>query len=237
MQFSLIEIWHGMGIMAKVVAITLVLMALATVTVSIERLIHLARVSRSSSRFASRASPLLEAGELDLVIEQARACAPCPITRLVVAGGDKYQSHDPDRSGLSPIEAARREMHRRAEAISSELRAGLGVLASVGSVAPFVGLFGTVLGIISTFQGIKATGSGGLGAVSAGIAEALVVTALGLCVAIPAVLLFNYLTARIDRLELGLSHGASEFLDELERLHGHRSRPSHTAERAIAAAE
>jgi biopolymer transport protein ExbB len=90
------------------------------------------------------------------------------------------------------------------------------VLASVGSIAPFVGLLGTVLGIISAFRGIATAGSGGLSAVSAGISEALIETALGLAVAIPAVLAFNYLTGLITREESGLSRAAGELLDTIE---------------------
>jgi biopolymer transport protein ExbB len=93
---------------------------------------------------------------------------------------------------------------------------GLGVLASTGSVAPFVGLLGTVLGIVASFEGIAREGGGGLGAVSAGIAEALVVTALGLLVAIPAVLAFNHLSTRVERLLLALDHASSELVDHLE---------------------
>jgi len=80
--------------------------------------------------------------------------------------------------------------------MGAELRSGLAVLASVGSVAPFVGLLGTVLGIISAFRASASSGSGALSSVSAGISEALVETALGLAVAIPAVLAYNYLSTR-----------------------------------------
>jgi biopolymer transport protein ExbB len=107
-------------------------------------------------------------------------------------------------------------MARRAEQVSADLRRGMNVLASVGSVAPFVGLFGTVIGIINAFHGIAATGSGGLAAVSAGIAEALIVTAIGLGVAIPCVLLFNSISGRIDRFELALSSAGGEFADWLD---------------------
>jgi biopolymer transport protein ExbB len=102
----------------------------------------------------------------------------------------------------------------------------MSLLASVGSVAPFVGLLGTVVGIISAFQGIAATGSGGLGSVSAGIAEALVETALGLMVAIPAVLSFNYLTTRVGTVESALSRSLGELLDDLESEHGRTGRTS-----------
>ena len=78
-----------------------------------------------------------------------------------------------------------------------------------------------MVGIIAAFEGIAKSGSGGLGAVSAGIAEALIVTGIGLGVAIPAVLLFNFLSARIDRFELSLQNASGELIDQLEKNHGH----------------
>jgi biopolymer transport protein ExbB len=107
-------------------------------------------------------------------------------------------------------------MERYLEDMGADLRRGLAVLASVGSVAPFVGLLGTVLGIITAFQGIASSGSGGLSSVSAGISEALIETALGLAVAIPAVLAYNYLNTKIARDEGALNAAAGELLDTIE---------------------
>ena len=95
-----------------------------------------------------------------------------------------------------------------------------GRTVAVGSTAPFIGLFGTVIGIITAFQGIAAAGGGGIGAVSAGIAEALIVTAVGLFVAITAVLFFNYLSGRFDQLDMSMQHSAGELVDFLEGRHG-----------------
>jgi biopolymer transport protein ExbB len=117
---------------------------------------------------------------------------------------------------LSPLERMRRQMGRQLETIGADMRRGMPVLSSVGSVAPFVGLLGTVLGIISAFQGIAATGSGGLSSVSAGISEALIETAFGLAVAIPAVLAFNFLSTVITRDELALTTAAGELGDTVE---------------------
>jgi biopolymer transport protein ExbB len=121
-----------------------------------------------------------------------------------------------DISGLTPAERTRRHLERYMEEIGADLRSGIAVLASVGSIAPFVGLLGTVLGIISASQGIAATGSGGLWAVSAGISKALVETALGLAVAIPAVLAYHYLTNTITKDEGALNRAAGELLDTIE---------------------
>jgi biopolymer transport protein ExbB len=103
--------------------------------------------------------------------------------------------------------------------LGAQARRGMGVLATVGSIAPFVGLLGTVVGIIAAFEGIASEGSAGLGAIATGIAEALVVTALGLVIAIPAVLMFNLLSGKADGLMLSLGHAGSEFIDHLEAGH------------------
>ncbi|MCA9620943.1 MAG: MotA/TolQ/ExbB proton channel family protein, partial [Myxococcales bacterium] len=144
------------------------------------------------------------------------------------------QGHEEGEGGLTAVELARNEAERAKEAIGADLRKGMNVLASVGSVAPFVGLLGTVVGIIGAFQGIASKGSGGLGAVSAGIAEALIETAFGLMVAIPAVLLFNYLTARVARLELNLARSAGELLDDMENQDGRSADISEVREKQAA---
>jgi biopolymer transport protein ExbB len=132
-----------------------------------------------------------------------------------------YLAHRGARAGnLPPVEAARRELDRKSEEVAADVRRGMGVLASVGSIAPFVGLLGTVVGIIDAFQGIAKEGSGGLGAVSGGIAEALVVTALGLLVAIPAVLAFNFLTSQSESILRAVDQARSELVDWLENRHG-----------------
>jgi len=91
----------------------------------------------------------------------------------------------------------------------AELKENLGVLATIGATAPFVGLFGTVVGIINAF-GKMATSGGGIASVSAGISEALVTTAFGLFVAIPAVWAYNYFQNRIDRFTVEMSNSGSE---------------------------
>jgi biopolymer transport protein ExbB/TolQ len=111
------------------------------------------------------------------------------------------------------IAAVNRAVDRSSMRTVADLRRGLGALATVGSTAPFVGLLGTVAGIITAFQSMAATGSGGLGSVSAGIAEALVTTAFGLLVAIPAVMMFNYLTNRVEDMQVDINDSANELVD------------------------
>ena len=96
---------------------------------------------------------------------------------------------------------------------TADMKKGLSGLATIGTTAPFIGLFGTVIGIINAFRGMALTGSGGIGAVSAGIAEALVATALGLGVAIPAVFMFNFFLNKVERFQVEMSNSASELID------------------------
>ncbi|MEZ4380253.1 MAG: MotA/TolQ/ExbB proton channel family protein [Nannocystaceae bacterium] len=215
MELSLVEIWESMGLMARMVAIALVVMGLASLAVSIERLLVLGRIRRESNLFANKARSLLDAGEEDALKDLAKGLPRNPLARLTLVGLTTFDNNR-GNSGLSPAEATRRELARKLEEYSAEARRGMSILASVGSTAPFIGLFGTVIGIITAFQGIAASGGGGIGAVSAGIAEALIVTAVGLAVAIAAVLIFNYLSGRFDRLDMSMQHSAGELLDYLE---------------------
>ncbi len=118
------------------------------------------------------------------------------------------------------IEASKRAIERAAVKTSTEMRRGLNFLATIGATAPFVGLFGTVVGIINAFEGMKTSGSGGIGAVAGGIAEALVTTAFGLFVAIPAVWFFNYFVNKADLFSIEMSNASSELIDHFLKVTG-----------------
>jgi biopolymer transport protein ExbB len=218
MQFSFTEMFEHMGVPAMIVAGVLLVMGLASLTVFVERLLTLRR-SRSASRaFSAKVADDMNAGNFDTVIAEADNFKRGHLARVVRLGLSTYRRAEEtaDVSGLTPVDQTQRFMERYMEEVAADLRRGLSVLASVGSTAPFVGLLGTVLGIISAFQGIANTGSGGLASVSAGISEALIETALGLSVAIPAVLAFNYLSTKIGYEELQLKNASGELLDTIE---------------------
>lgn len=217
MTFDLLEIWHAMGLFARGIVATLTLMAIASMAVFVERLWTFRRARVSSGYFGGTARGLLDRHEYDSLLREAEQTKGSPLATLVAAGLKTYlvavrRKHN----NLPPIELTKRELARAADAVAGDVRRGFGLLASVGSVAPFVGLLGTVVGIIAAFEGIAREGSGGIGAVSSGIAEALVVTALGLLVAIPAVLAFNYLSGKADQLILALDRSKGELVDHLE---------------------
>lgn len=222
MNFDLVHIWSEMGPLARSIAGVLVIMAIASVGVVIERVWAFRRSAQLSRRFVRAIQPHLKSWNIPGIIQAADEHKHSALARLFLAITKRYQTAHEDGAdgGLTPVEMAKNEAERAKEAIGADLRKGMSVLASVGSVAPFVGLLGTVVGIIGAFQAMAAKGSGGLGAVSAGIAEALIETAFGLMVAIPAVLFFNYLTGRVQRLEMQLARSAGELLDDMENIDG-----------------
>lgn len=223
MKFDLAHIWASMGMMSRSVALALAIMAIASVAVVVERVLALGRMNRETRQFTGEAKGAIKAWDTRGLKAIAERHPMSAVARLCAAALARYLEALDEEGNLPPVELARREMDRKREAISAELRRGLSVLASVGSVAPFVGLLGTVVGIIGAFQTIASSGSGGLGAVSAGIAEALIVTAFGLMVAIPAVLCFNYLSTRITGIERALERSAGELVDKMENDHGRHS--------------
>lgn len=218
MSFDIAKIFSEMGVFALIIVAALGLMAVAALTVFVERLWSFSRTRRKSAEFAGQAAALLDRGAYRELLAAAERPKGGPLASLLASGLRTYQRaiEKPPSGGVSAIELCRRELGRRADFISAQLRRGLGVLASVGSTAPFVGLLGTVVGIIQAFEDIAAEGSGGMGAVSSGIAEALVVTAIGLVVAIPAVLAFNFLSARSDALMMAIDQARGQLVDHLE---------------------
>lgn len=231
MSFDLVHIFKEMGLVALIIVGVLTLMAMASLAVFVERLWVYARSRRQSRRLAARAGRLLDERKYEHLIREAEETRGSHLAPLLVGGLKAYLNALKKPGELGAVELTRRELARKTEAVSTDVRRGMNVLASTGSVAPFVGLLGTVVGIIDAFQGIASEGSGGLGAVSAGIAEALVVTAIGLIVAIPSVLAFNYLSARADVLLQALDQTRGEFLDYLEN-HTPSGTPGHNGGRS-----
>jgi biopolymer transport protein ExbB/TolQ len=208
MHFSLIELWPAMGPLAKGVMILLVGMSLVSLAVAVERLLKLSRAARESAAFLTAWRRALAERGVVAASEEAKAFPRSYVAHLVEEATRVLAAVRAD--GAGSLEAFDRTARRVIVAAGIEARQGLGVLATVGSTAPFVGLFGTVVGIVTAFHTMGVTGQGGLGSVSTGIAEALVATALGILVAIPALWMFNYLTQRIQRLVAELECVAEE---------------------------
>lgn len=216
MEFDLVTIWGHMGFINKFISISLLLMGIACLAIYVERSVVISRNLVNARAFSAKATAPLEAGDFDAVLAVAEVAKKNWLAELTKIGLTAYKKEI--AGNLTPLERAQREVERFLEAYDTQLRRGMPVLASVGSTAPFIGLLGTVIGIIVAFQAISVTGSGGISSVAAGISEALVETALGLLVAIPAVLLFNHLNTRLDHFQKALDQGASRLLDILEDL-------------------
>jgi biopolymer transport protein ExbB len=227
MSFDLVHIFSTMSPLSKGIFGILLLMAVLSIGVTVERWISFQRSSKESKLFAQGAAPLIEEWRVDDVVSFAEKHKGSALARLFAATMRRYaRGVEEGEGGMTPVELARNESERRKDQLASELRRGMSIVATVGSIAPFVGLLGTVVGIIAAFQGIGAAGSSGMAAISTGIAEALVETAFGLMVAIPAVIMFNYLTGRVATIELALGRSVGELLDEMENHYG-RSAQQH----------
>jgi biopolymer transport protein ExbB/biopolymer transport protein TolQ len=224
-QFTLTELWGHMGLFARLVVYVLGIMSISSVLVMAERLVSFARGKRESRRFAATLATAVEGQGIDEAAKSRADKNLGHLGRVLSAGLAAY--HMTRTAGTTvdlTIESTARALERQAQRENQNLKRGLNLLATVGSTAPFVGLLGTVVGIINAFQSMAATGSGGLGTVSAGIAEALVTTAFGLLVAIPAVMAYNYMQGWVDAQMVDMSESSNELLDVVARRldEGHR---------------
>ncbi|MFM7142147.1 MAG: MotA/TolQ/ExbB proton channel family protein [Alphaproteobacteria bacterium] len=212
MSFNMIDLWASMGPMAKAVMLLLLGMSLLSLAVAIERIASIARSTNESAAFLAQWRATLAREGPEAAAGLAERFPHSHAAWLVREGAGVLRNSVGDTA--TRLEAFDRTARRIVLASGIELRKGLGLLATVGSTAPFVGLFGTVLGIVSAFRTMGVTGQGGLGSVATGISEALVATALGILVAIPALWVFNYLTQRIQRCLAELECVAEELAVE-----------------------
>ena len=215
---SLIEMWNQMGWVAKAIGVILIFMSMWSFGVAIERYYTFGQARKQSKLYAPQVAKHLKEGRLKdaIAISQSKSYQYSHLAKVVLAGLQEYQFQQDANTGLSRedlVDTVRRAIQRATALTANDLKKGIPSLATIGATAPFVGLLGTVVGIITAFQGIASTGSGGLGAVSAGISEALVETALGLVVAIPAVWFYNYLTGRIEYFNVEMDNSSSELVD------------------------
>lgn len=206
--------WESMEWPARSIALVLLLMSAWSIGVMIDRWLAFSVARKQSRQFAPAVGGALREGKLDEAIRVAERSKKSHLARVVTTGLQEYQLHDSSPATVEEkIEASRRALERAEAIVHAELERGLGGLATVGSTAPFVGLLGTVIGIIDAFSKINQERATGLTAVSGGISEALVTTALGLFVAIPAVMMFNYFTSKVKAFDVEMVNSSSELVD------------------------
>ena len=216
-SFSLVGMWNSMTWLGKGVVIILLLMSIWSLTIAVERLWRFQKAKRESLQVALGVTPLLREHKLDQAISftKDKKFRHSHLARVLAAGLTEFQYETSQQlpEDFDVVESGKRAIERETLMTTAEMKKGLGNLATISTTAPFVGLFGTVIGIINAFRGMAISGSGGLGAVSAGIAEALATTALGLFVAVPAVWMYNYFLNKIERFQVEMSNSSSQLVD------------------------
>ena len=216
MSLSLVSMWGTMGWFAKGIVFVLAIMSIFSLTIAIGKWIRLRKAQSETRKFAPEFSQFLEEDNLNEAIKLAESYKKSHVARVLGGALGEVKPLLQDGSvTVADINSAERAVERNMLIIVSELKRGLAVLATVGATAPFVGLLGTVMGIVNAFQGMAVSGAGGLGSVSAGISEALITTAFGLIVAIPAVWFFNYFSTKIDNLSVEMTYTSKEMIDYL----------------------
>lgn len=226
MDFSMSELWAQTGVFAKAIVIAMLVMSLVSVVITCERLVVFIRSKNASRRYAERMVKALGTGELE---SAPKTDDVGHVGRVIEAGLTAYKTCPVEDEDFT-VETVARALERQSQREIQTLKRGQGLLATISSTAPFVGLLGTVMGIVTAFEKMAESGQGGLATVSAGVAEALVTTAMGLFVAIPAVFAFNFLQGWVDARAVDIAESSNEFLDYLARRlreNSLRSRASH----------
>jgi biopolymer transport protein TolQ len=221
MNLSLTQMFAESGWVARLVIIFLLILSVYSIAVMIEKFMTYRAAKKQSIEFLPILVKCLKENNLQGAVEKSKQFGKSHIARVVSAGLYEFLNQKSEvAASFDVVGAVTRALERETAITSAELKKGLGGLATIGSTAPFIGLFGTVFGIINAFTGMAQSGSGGLAAVSAGIAEALITTAFGLLVAIPAVMAFNYFTNRLERFQIEMTNSSAELIDFFLKKHG-----------------
>lgn len=212
--FSLLDMLKHMGIMDDIIVAILFVMSIWSLAVMIDRALYFSAAKKQSREFAPKVAGALKDGRLDEGIKIADRSKKSHLAEVVTAGLQEFRSYGSGGTiSDEQIESSKRALERSEAIVHAKLKRGLGSLATIGSTAPFIGLLGTVIGILHAFQEIATQKTAGIGAVAGGISEALVTTALGLLVAIPAVMTFNYFTNKVEAFDVEMDNSSSELVD------------------------
>ncbi len=213
-QFSMMEMLKHLGPIGIAVIVILLLMSMYSIAIAVERYLTYSAAKKQSREFAPRVAQALKNDRIEEAINISDKHKKSHLAMVVNAGLQEFRAQEGSSElSVDEIDASKRALQRAIAIKTNEFKRGLSGLATIGSTAPFVGLFGTVFGIIAAFQGMKSAESAGIGAVAGGIAEALLTTALSLAVAVPAVWFFNYFTSKVDAFVVEMDNSASELID------------------------
>jgi biopolymer transport protein TolQ len=219
-----LSLFAGTGIIVKLVLFVLIYFSVVSWAIIFYKFIQVRKANQESERFLVF---FWQTKRFDAVSAQVDRFANSPLSILFTEGynelkklGQKVEeTNDPNviTADLGGVDNIARALRRATTSEITRLEKYLAFLATTGSTAPFIGLFGTVWGIMTSFKGIGETGSASLAVVAPGIAEALVATAIGLVAAIPAVIGYNHFQTRIKVLIAEMDNFATEFLNIVQR--------------------
>lgn len=213
-SFGIYDIAKSLTIPGWCVIITLLIQSIYMIAVGIERYLTYNKAKQQSRQYAPKVAQALKNSNIDEAINISDRHKDSHLAMVVSSGLKEFAAHQGSAEiSADEMQASERALDRAIAVKTAELKRGLAGLATVGSTAPFVGLFGTVVGIIGAFQALKNNESAGIGAVGGAIAEALVATAFGILVAVPAVWLFNYFTNKVTSFSVEMENSASELVD------------------------
>lgn len=213
-SFDVVTMFKESSIVGKTVIVILALMSAWSIGVMIDRYLSFSSARKQSREFAPAVAGCLKEGKIEEAISVAEQNKRSHLAKVVEAGLQEFRAH-----GIShelageQIESSRRACERAEAIVNAELKRGLSGLATIGATAPFVGLFGTTVGIINAFQDMSSAKTAGLAAVAGGISEALITTAFGLFVAVPAVWAYNSFTNKVEAFGIEMTNSSSELMD------------------------
>jgi biopolymer transport protein ExbB/biopolymer transport protein TolQ len=212
----MIELWQSMGYFAKGIVYTLMIMSVWSLSIMVQKWWYLRSAQAQTRKFAPEFSQFLEEDNLNEAINLAESYKKSHVAKVL--GGALAEIKPLIQDGsvtVSDINSAERAVEREMLMQIVLMKRGLAMLATTGATAPFVGLLGTTMGVVNAFQGMAAGGGGGISSIAAGISEALITTAFGLLVAIPAVWAFNYFQTKIDNITAEMTYSSKEMIDYL----------------------
>lgn len=214
-MFNVYTIWNELTWAGVGVIVVLIIQSVYLIAVGIERWLTYNKAKQQSRQYAPKVAQALKNSNIDEAISISDRHKDSHLAMVVSSGLKEFAAHQGNSEISSDeLEASKRSLERAIAVKTAELKRGLSGLATVGSTAPFVGLFGTVIGIIGAFDKIsRSEGSAGIGVVGGAIAEALIATAFGILVAVPGVWLFNYFTNKVTSFGVEMENSASELID------------------------
>jgi len=216
MGMDIMDLWHEMGWFAKGIVWTLLIMSAYSTGIIIQKWWQMRKAQGETRKFAPEFSQFLEEDNLNEAIKLAEGYKKSHVARVLGGALGEIRPLIQDGSvTVADINSAERAVEREMLMTVVDLKRGLGVLATVGATAPFVGLVGTTMGIVNSFTAMSTSGAGGISSMAAGIAEALITTAIGIGVAIPAVWGFNFFQTKIDNLTAEMTYTSKEMIDYL----------------------